>query len=174
MKRFFVTFAVLAVAGLPLGIAQADCGSSHAKSVSLEAQQVDIVDVAVEAGSFQVLAKALSAAGLVDALKSEGPFTVLAPTDEAFARLPDGTIEELLKPENLDQLKRILTRHVLAGKATAADVVKLEKVETLSGDVLMIAANEDGIAIGNAKVLKTDVMASNGVIHVIDSVLLPN
>ena len=133
----------------------------------------DIVDVAVEAGSFSTLVKAVQAAGLVEALKSDGPLTVFAPTDEAFAALPAGTIEDLLKPENKSKLQAILKYHVVAGDVMAADVVNLKKAETLQGQSAKVLASKAGVMIDNAKVVKTDIMASNGVIHVIDAVILP-
>jgi len=133
----------------------------------------DIVDTAVAAGTFNTLAKALGAAGLVDTLKGAGPFTVFAPTDEAFAKLPAGTIESLLKPENKAQLQRILTYHVVAGKVMAADVVKLKSAKAVSGDMLTIALRNGSVMVGNATVVKTDIAATNGVIHVIDTVMLP-
>ena len=136
------------------------------------AQSKDIVDTAVSAGSFKTLAAALEAAGLVGTLKGKGPFTVFAPTDEAFARLPAGTVESLLKPENRDKLRRILTYHVVSGKVMAADAMKLRSAKAVSGDTLSIAAM-NGVTIDNARVIKADVAASNGVIHVIDTVLLP-
>ena len=137
------------------------------------AQGKDIVDTAVAAGSFKTLAKALAAADLVETLKGSGPFTVFAPTDDAFAKLPAGTLESLLKPENKAQLRRILTYHVVAGKVMAADVVKLTTAKTVSGDSVNIAAGSGGVSINNAKVVKTDIATSNGVIHVIDTVLIP-
>jgi uncharacterized surface protein with fasciclin (FAS1) repeats len=137
------------------------------------AQGRDIVDTAVAAGSFKTLAKALQAAGLVDTLKGPGPFTVFAPTDEAFAKLPAGTLESLLKPENKDKLQRILTYHVVSGKVMAADVVKVQTAKAVSGDTLSVAAKGGAVTIDNAKVVKTDIAASNGVIHVIDAVMLP-
>ena len=133
----------------------------------------DIVDTAVEAGQFQTLAAALGAAGLVDTLKGDGPFTVFAPTDEAFAKLPEGTVESLLKPENRDQLIAILTYHVVAGEAKAADVVKLNSATTVNGQDVTIEVGDNGVRIDNANVIATDIDASNGVIHVIDSVILP-
>jgi uncharacterized surface protein with fasciclin (FAS1) repeats len=133
----------------------------------------DIVDTAVAAGSFGTLAKALQAADLVDTLKGSGPFTVFAPTDEAFAKLPAGTLETLLKPENKAKLTRILTYHVVAGKVMAADAAKLTSAKAVSGDTLTIAAHGGGVAIDKAKVVKADIAASNGVIHVIDTVILP-
>ena len=136
-------------------------------------QSKDIVDTAVAAGSFKTLAKALTAAGLVDTLKGAGPFTVFAPTDEAFAKLPAGTVESLLKPENKAKLQRILTYHVVPGRVMAADVTKLKTAKAVSGDALKITANDGAVLVDGAHVVKADVAASNGVIHVIDTVLLP-
>jgi len=133
----------------------------------------DLVDTAVAAGSFTTLAKALEAAGLIETLKGPGPFTVFAPTDEAFAKLPAGTLDMLLKPENKDKLKRILTYHVVSGRIMAADVVKLHSAKAVSGDTLTIATHGGGVTIDNAHVVKTDIAATNGVIHVIDTVILP-
>lgn len=133
----------------------------------------DIVDTAVAAGSFNTLAKALAAADLVQTLKGAGPFTVFAPTDEAFAKLPAGTLDMLLKPENKAKLQRILTYHVVAGRVTAADVVKLHSAKAVSGDTIAIASNGGGVTVDSANVVKTDIGASNGVIHVIDAVILP-
>jgi uncharacterized surface protein with fasciclin (FAS1) repeats len=133
---------------------------------------MDIVDTAVKAGSFKTLVAAAKAAGLVDTLKGKGPFTVFAPTDEAFAKLPAGTVETLLKPENKDKLVAILTYHVVAGNVKAADVVKLKSAETLLGQTVAIDAT-DGVKVNNAKVVKADLDCGNGVIHVIDTVLLP-
>ncbi|MDQ3171453.1 MAG: fasciclin domain-containing protein [Acidobacteriota bacterium] len=133
----------------------------------------DIVDTAVAAGSFKTLAATLQAAGLVDTLKGKGPFTVFAPTDEAFAKLPAGTVESLLKPENKAKLQRLLTYHVVAGKVTAADVVKLSSAKAVSGDTITIKAGSGGVMVDGARVVKTDVAASNGVIHVIDTVIMP-
>jgi uncharacterized surface protein with fasciclin (FAS1) repeats len=137
-----------------------------------KASAADLVDTAV-AAHFNTLAAALKAAGLVDALKGPGPFTVFAPTDEAFAKLPPGTVENLLKPENKDQLRKILTYHVVTGRVTAKDVVKLDSAKTLEGGSLSIQAGDSGVMVNNARVTKTDIPASNGVIHVIDAVLLP-
>ncbi len=136
-------------------------------------QSKDIVDTAVAAGSFKTLAKALAAADLVDTLKGAGPFTVFAPTDEAFAKLPAGTLENLLKPENKAQLRRILTYHVVSGRVMAADVVKMKSAKTVSGDAVSIGVTGSGVTINASKVVKTDIGASNGVIHVIDTVLIP-
>lgn len=133
----------------------------------------DIVDVAVSAGQFNTLAAALGAADLVDTLKGEGPFTVFAPTDAAFERLPAGTVESLLKPENKDQLIAVLTYHVVPGKVTADDVVKLDSATTVNGADIAIAVVDGGLRINDANVVMADIGASNGVIHVIDSVILP-
>lgn len=135
----------------------------------------DIVDTAVAAGSFKTLAAALKAADLIDTLKGEGPFTVLAPTDEAFAKLPEGTVEALLKPENKEKLVAILKYHVIPGKAVAADVIKLDgqEVKTVQGDKVKVAVKDGVPTVDGAKVIKADVEASNGVIHVIDAVILP-
>ena len=140
---------------------------------SLYAQGKDIVDTAVSAGQFRTLAAALKAAGLVDTLKGSGPFTVFAPTDEAFAKLPKGTVEELLKPENKAKLTAILTYHVVAGKVMASDVVKLQSARAVSGDTITVKVEDGVVHVDNATVTSADVLASNGVIHVIDSVILP-
>lgn len=134
----------------------------------------DIVDTAVSAGQFSTLAAALEAADLVGTLKGDGPFTVFAPTDAAFAKLPDGTVADLLKPENRDQLTAILTYHVVAGKVYAADVVKLEAATTVNGSDVSIEVKDGSVRINDANVVKTDISASNGVIHVIDTVIMPN
>jgi transforming growth factor-beta-induced protein len=133
----------------------------------------DIVDTAVVAGSFKTLVAALQAAGLVDTLKSKGPFTVFAPTDDAFAKLPAGTVEDLLKPENKDKLVAILTYHVVPGKVLASQVTKIDSAKTVNGQSLAISVIDGAVMVDNAKVLKTDILCSNGVIHVIDSVVLP-
>ena len=136
----------------------------------------DIVETAVAAGSFKTLAAALGAADLVDTLKGPGPFTVFAPTDEAFEKLPKGTVESLLKPENKDKLKAVLLIHVVPGSVEAADVVKLKEAKTAGGATVKIST-DDGVKVGTAKgmskVTKADIKASNGVIHVIDAVILP-
>ncbi len=133
----------------------------------------DIVDTAIEAGSFKTLVKAVQAAGLVEALKGDGPFTVFAPTDEAFAKVPQDTLAALLKPENKEQLKAVLTYHVVADKVTAADVIKLKSAKTLNGETAKISVNDGKVMVDGAQVIKTDITASNGVIHVIDTVILP-
>ena len=139
-----------------------------------EMKKKDIVDTAVAAGQFSTLAAALEAGGLIDTLKGDRPFTVFAPTDEAFAKLPEGTVESLLKPENKDQLVAILTYHVVAGKVKAADVVKLDSATTVNGADVSIAIDGEAVMVDNATVVATDIGASNGVIHVIDTVILPN
>jgi uncharacterized surface protein with fasciclin (FAS1) repeats len=133
----------------------------------------DIVDTAVSAGSFTTLAKALTAADLVATLKGAGPFTVFAPTDEAFAKLPAGTLENLLKPENKAMLRRVLTYHVVPGKVMAADVVTMSSAKAVSGDMLSVKAGGGAVTVGGSRVVKTDIAASNGVIHVVDAVMLP-
>jgi uncharacterized surface protein with fasciclin (FAS1) repeats len=134
----------------------------------------DIVDTAVAAGNFTTLAAALEAGGLIDTLKSDGPFTVFAPTDEAFAKLPAGTVESLLKPENKDTLVAILTYHVVPGKVKAADVVKLDSADTVNGSALNIRVDQGSVFVNDSRVVATDIRASNGVIHVVDTVILPN
>jgi uncharacterized surface protein with fasciclin (FAS1) repeats len=133
----------------------------------------DIVESAVAAGSFKTLVSAVQAAGLADTLKGAGPFTVFAPTDEAFAKLPAGTVENLLKPENKAKLQAILTYHVVPGKVTAADVVKINMAKTVNGQSLAVNTKNGAVMVDNAKVVKTDIPAANGVIHVIDAVILP-
>ncbi|MEI6686795.1 MAG: fasciclin domain-containing protein [Planctomycetota bacterium] len=133
----------------------------------------DIVDTAVEAGSFKTLAAALKAADLIETLKGKGPFTVFAPTDEAFAKLPEGTVETLLKPENKAKLAAILTYHVVAGKVEAKDAVKLKSAKTVNGASFNINVSDAGVMVDKAKVVKTDIQCTNGVIHVIDAVILP-
>ena len=142
-------------------------------AASVRAQEKDIVDTAVAAGSFKTLAAALKAAGLVETLKGKGPFTVFAPTDDAFAKLPAGTVENLLKPENKAQLVSILTYHVVPGAVTAAQVTRLKDAKTVNGQSVRIGAMGASVTIDKATVVKADVKASNGVIHVIDSVMLP-
>ena len=136
-------------------------------------QTNDIVDTAVAAGSFTTLAKALTAADLVATLKGPGPFTVFAPTDEAFAKLPPGMLDNLLKPENKAMLRRVLTYHVVPGKLLAADVVKVSSAKAVSGDTLSINVSGGTVMVDKARVVKTDIAATNGVIHVIETVLLP-
>ncbi len=149
--------------------AYADCGEcEHEK-----AKAKDIVDTAVSAGKFKTLAAALDAAGLIETLKSKGPFTVFAPTDKAFSKLPEGTVEELLKPENKKKLIAVLTYHVVPGRVLAEDVVKLSEAKTVQGAEVKITVKEGKVKINNAKVTATDIMCTNGVIHVINRVILP-
>lgn len=149
-----------------------------AGSVSLSAMagsmKSDIVETAAEAGTFKTLLAAAEAAGLVGTLKGDGPLTIFAPTDEAFAKLPAGTVENLLKPENKDQLTAVLTYHVVPGKVMAGDVVGLDQATSVQGDTIDISINGDSVMVDAANVIATDIQASNGVIHVIDSVILPN
>lgn len=147
--------------------------SSEGSAAKHATEPGDIVDVAVGAGSFKTLVAAVKAAGLVDTLKGKGPFTVFAPTDEAFSKLPKGTVESLLKPENKRKLVDILTYHVVPGQVMAADVVKVDSAKTVQGTEVTVKVNGGTVMIDNAKVLKTDISASNGVIHVIDSVIMP-
>ncbi len=162
-----MTAAVLAVGTVQAG--EACCGTDHAA----KAKSADIVDTAIAAGSFKTLVAAVQAAGLVDTLKGEGPFTVFAPTDEAFAKLPAGTVEALLLPENRDQLVAILTYHVVAGRVSAAEVVGLSDAVTVQGDRVTVQVEGDAVRINDAGVVKTDIETSNGLIHVIDTVLIP-
>ena len=144
-----------------------------ATSVSALASDKDIVDTAVEAGQFKTLAAALEAAGLVSTLKGAGPFTVFAPTDEAFAKLPAGTVENLLKPENKQQLTEILTYHVVAGKVMAADVAGIDEAKSVNGKMIDIEVEGSTVKVNDAAVTAVDIAASNGVIHVIDKVIMP-
>ena len=161
----FVLGRLAAVAATVIGIA--------AGSASAYAADKDIIDTAVAAGQFKTLAAALTAAGLVDILKGPGPFTVFAPTDAAFAMLPAGTVDTLLKPESKAKLTAILTYHVVAGKVMAADVVKLKEAKTVNGAMVAVKVDGGNVMINKAKVTTADIAASNGVIHIIDTVLLP-
>ena len=159
-------FKVLSVTTLAIFLsATALIASSHTKK--------DIVDTAVGAGSFNTLVAAVQAADLVDTLKGEGPFTVFAPTDDAFAKLPAGTVEDLLKPENKDKLKAVLTYHVVSGKYMAKDVATMKMADTVNGQSVMISMDAGNVMVDNAKVVQADIECSNGVIHVIDTVILP-
>lgn len=151
------------VAALALAVSPAAIQAGHPEK--------DIVDTAVAAGDFKTLATALQAAGLVETLKGDGPFTVFAPTDEAFAKIPKADLQALLADKAM--LTKVLTYHVVSGKVTAADVVKLSNAKTVEGQSIKIDTS-DGVKVDGANVIKTDIMASNGVIHVIDSVILPN
>ena len=159
--------AILATFGLFIS------GVALAGGHSAAPKEKDIVDTAVAAGSFNTLVAAVKAAGLVDALKGDGPLTVFAPTDDAFAALPEGTVENLLKPENVDQLKAILLYHVVAGKIMAADIGSGAKPATLQGATIDVVGSGYGVPVNGANVVSADIKASNGVIHVIDAVILP-
>ncbi|MHC2068000.1 fasciclin domain-containing protein [Bremerella sp. T1] len=135
--------------------------------------KADIVDTAVSAGQFKTLVAAVTEADLVETLKSKGPFTVFAPTDEAFAALPDGTVATLLKPENKEKLVKILTYHVVPGKVMAKDAMKLKEAKTVEGSTIDIEVKDGSVMIDEAKVVKADIVTSNGVIHVIDKVIMP-
>ena len=159
MKKIFLCLAVLSLSVSQLTAAE-------------KAPAKNIVETAVAAGNFNTLAAALKAGGLVEALSSKGPFTVFAPTDKAFAKLPEGTLEDLLKPENKDKLVAILKYHVVSGKVPASKVVKLKEAKTLGGKTVSIKAG-DSVHINKSKVIKADIRTSNGIIHVIDTVLIP-
>lgn len=168
-SRPLQAFAAL-VAILTLALALPAQAGNHGAHSAMP----DIVDTAVSAGQFQTLVAAVQAAGLVETLKSEGPFTVFAPTDAAFDALPEGTVASLLLPENRDQLVAVLTYHVVPGKVMAADVVNVTSAATVQGQSVSVHAMNGTVMIDEATVVQADIEASNGVIHVIDSVLLPN
>jgi len=163
LKGFFTIFAITFL-----------FSAISVSAQSMDKKPKDIVDTAVAAGQFNTLAAALKAAGLVDALKGKGKFTVFAPTDEAFAKLPAGTLDELLKPENKEKLKAILLYHVVSGQVEAKKVVKLngKDVKTLQGGTVKVDTS-NGVKVNSSNVVKTDIKTSNGVIHVIDTVLIP-
>ena len=165
MKTFITKFVSITV--LSLTLFSAGALAMHHKSAKL-----DIIETAVSNPEFSTLVAAVKAAGLVETLQGKGPFTVFAPTNAAFAKLPAGTIEDLLKPENKDKLVAILTYHVIAGKVMAADVVTLSKATTVQGSDIIIDTS-DGVKINNAVVTQTDLKTKNGVIHVIDTVIIP-
>ena len=167
MKRKLINFGITTSLLAVLLLATTAFAGNYGK------KQSDIVDTAVANGNFTTLAAALQAAGLVDTLKADGPYTVFAPTDEAFAKLPDGTVEMLLLPENKDKLVAILTYHVVPGKVTAAEVVTLESAPTANGTDVAISVREESVFINDSRVVMTDISASNGVIHVVDTVILP-
>ncbi|WP_262298120.1 fasciclin domain-containing protein [Microvirga sesbaniae] len=144
-----------------------------AGEASARAADQDIVETAAAAGQFKTLAAALNEAGLVSTLKGSGPFTVFAPTDAAFAKLPAGTVENLLKPENKDKLTAILTYHVVPGRVMAADVAKLQEAKTVNGKTLNVSTKGSGVMVNDANVTQTNIAASNGIIHVVDTVILP-
>ncbi|XZE52405.1 fasciclin domain-containing protein [Planctomycetaceae bacterium SH139] len=160
--KFCALLAAVAMTFVATPLVQAD-----------EAKEMTIVETAIKVDGFNTLVAAVKAGGLVEALSGEGPFTVFAPTDEAFAALPKGTLEMLLKPENKDKLVAILKYHVVAGNVMAADVVKIKGAKTLADKMVKVKVTDGGVMINNAKVVKADVKCSNGVIHVINKVLLP-
>jgi uncharacterized surface protein with fasciclin (FAS1) repeats len=163
MDIFLMTALTLAV---PVGLMAGNYGSKTTA-------QMDIVDTAVTARSFDTLVTALKAADLVDVLRGEGPFTVFAPTDDAFAKLPEGTVENLLRPENKEKLQAILTYHVLAGRFMAADVLSMNSAKTVNGQSFTISTHQGKAMVDSAQIIKTDIETSNGIIHVIDTVILP-
>jgi uncharacterized surface protein with fasciclin (FAS1) repeats len=156
-----------------INLAAATVAALGVAAGAVRAADKDIVDTAISAGQFKMLAAALSAADLVETLKGTGPFTVFAPTDEAFAALPQDTVANLLKPENKAQLTAILTYHVVPGKVAASDVAKLKEAQTVNGKAVAIAVNGGTVTVNDAKVTSADISASNGIIHVIDKVILP-
>jgi uncharacterized surface protein with fasciclin (FAS1) repeats len=172
MNRILTVAAIAAMVTITTRLFAGECSASKSASAATCAAGKDLVAVAVGADNFKTLVAAVKAAGLVETLQGKGPFTVFAPTDEAFAKLPVGTVEGLLKPENRDKLIAILKYHVLSGKVLAADVRTME-VKTVQGQNLKLVVSAEGVTVDNAKVVKTDVMAENGVIHVIDTVILP-
>ena len=153
------------------GVVAALCMSVVALSATAGNNKMDIVDTAVKAEVFQTL---VAAAGLIDTLKGAGPFTVFAPNDEAFSKLPAGTVEGLLKPENLDQLVAVLTYHVVPGKILAGDIMGTNEVATVEGSTVTVKKSYGMVTVDQAKVIQADIEAKNGVIHVIDQVILPN
>ena len=164
MKNLMLAVAAVAFVAAPLS-------AQMPGHDMMKKPQMNIVETAVTAGSFNTLVAAVKAAGLVDVLSGDGPFTVFAPTDEAFAKLPDGTVESLL--EDTEKLTAILTYHVVAGKVTADQVVDLTEAATVNGQSIDISVGSAGVMVDNAMVVAADIMATNGVIHVIDSVILP-
>ncbi|MBI1233765.1 MAG: fasciclin domain-containing protein [Alphaproteobacteria bacterium] len=173
MRTLFTATAALALLAAP-AFADGQAKTDHHASSDHHAMQADIVDTAVNAGSFNTLVAAVQSAGLEDTLRGDGPFTVFAPTDEAFAALPEGTVESLLMPENRDQLVAILTYHVVAGEYMSGDLAgQALSVETVQGDTVDIDATGDNVMVDGATVIMADVDASNGVIHVINEVIMP-
>jgi transforming growth factor-beta-induced protein len=177
MKASTSYLIVLASLGIASTVLAQNCGSGASQSSHVVSaaymEKADLVDTAVKAGNFKTLAAALEAAGLVETLKGKGPFTVFAPTDEAFAKLPKGTVDELLKPENKEKLKTILTYHVVKGSVDSKKVTTLKTADTVSGQRIDITIKDGKVMIDNATVTTPDVAATNGVIHVIDTVILP-
>ena len=163
MKKFALCFVAFACSLIPTVVTAEDKPTT----------EMTIVEVAAGNKDFSTLVAAVKAAGLVETLSGKGPFTVFAPTNAAFDKLPKGTVESLLKPEAKAKLTAVLTYHVVAGKVLAADVVKLSQAKTVQGQEVKIVASKEGVMVDNAKVVKTDIICKNGVIHVIDAVILP-
>jgi uncharacterized surface protein with fasciclin (FAS1) repeats len=171
MNKFSYGLFSILLLTLPATVWAGGHGHSNYKMGAAGAK--DIVDTAVSAGSFNTLVQAVQAADLAGTLKSDGPFTVFAPTDDAFAKLPEGTLENLLKPENKSYLQAILTYHVLPGRIMSADAAMVSSAKTVNGQSFRIAKSANGLMVDKANVIKADIEASNGVIHVIDRVILP-
>ena len=165
--------ALVLVAAFAVGACSDDSESAQTPSGETSKASADLVDTTVSAGSFKTLVAAVKAAGLEATLRGPGPFTVFAPTDEAFAKLPAGTVDTLLKPENKEQLTAILTYHVVPGRVPSTQAVKLTSANTVNGKALTLAVVDGALHVDDATVIQADVNASNGVIHVIDTVLLP-
>lgn len=172
-NRILAVTAMAAALSFPPALFAGECGQKTYTSTSTRQAGKDIVAVAAGADNFKTLVAAVKAAGLVETLQGEGPFTVFAPNDAAFAKLPAGTVESLLKPENRDKLVAILKYHVVPGRVLAADVKTME-AKTAQGQSVKLKVSDAGVTVDSAKVIKTDLLADNGVIHVIDSVILPN
>jgi transforming growth factor-beta-induced protein len=171
MKKIQIILAAMMVAALPGFVIAGGYEKTQGSAESM--MKMDIVDTAVSAGKFNTLVKAVQAADLAETLKSPGPFTVFAPTDEAFAKLPAGTLTDLLKPENKAKLQSILTYHVVAGNVMSTDAVKLTSAKTVNGESFSIRSGSNGLMVDEATVIKADIKASNGIIHMIDRVILP-
>lgn len=171
-NRILTVAALCAAVTLTPSLLAGQCSASKSASTTTASADKDLVAVASGADNFKTLVAAVKAAGLVETLQGEGPFTVFAPTDAAFAKLPAGTVENLLKPENRDQLVAILTYHVVPSKVLAADV-RTMKAKTVQGESVHLVVTDSGVMVDNAKVVKTDILADNGVIHVIDTVMIP-
>jgi uncharacterized surface protein with fasciclin (FAS1) repeats len=171
-NRILIVATIAAAVTFNSSLFAGDCSASKNDSAASCSAGKDLVAVAVGADNFKTLVAAIKAAGLVETLQGKGPFTVFAPTDEAFAKLPAGTVENLLKPENLEKLVAILKYHVVPGKVLAADV-KTSEAQTVQGQSVKLVVSDTGVTVDGAKVVKTDVLAENGVIHVIDTVILP-
>ena len=171
MKMIRLAIIGIIMVSMPAAVLAGSYASSTSKAADMAS--TDIVDTAVAAGSFTTLVTALQAADLVDTLKGPGPFTVFAPTDEAFAKLPAGTVEDLLKPENKGKLQAILTYHVVPGKVMSSDAATLTTAKTVNGQSFKISKSDGGLMVDQAHITQADIVTSNGVIHVIDEVIIP-